>query len=189
MNDTDTIEERTNQTGPAAGRDRATAPQDAAAALRDCGADTGAPLLDFGCGNGISGAAFADAGFRVIDGMDPSPRMLERAAARNIYRGLWQIVPGRRLPSGNGPYDNIAALCAIGPGAAPPETFDGLFRLLKRGGYMILCFNAETLADARFEARIAEYVDCCAAEVLCRDQGDQIPGTEPGAVVYVLRKR
>ena len=37
------------------------------------------PVLDFGCGTGMSGEALAEAGFKNIDGCDLSERMLEVA--------------------------------------------------------------------------------------------------------------
>jgi predicted TPR repeat methyltransferase len=44
--------------------------------------------LDLGCGTGLGGEAFADA-VEVLDGVDLSPRMLELAAAKNLYGHLY----------------------------------------------------------------------------------------------------
>ncbi len=52
-----------------------------AAALAALVGDLDAPLLDLGCGTGLSGEAFMSAGFSVIDGTDFSETMI--AVARN----------------------------------------------------------------------------------------------------------
>ena len=41
--------------------------------------DSSAPLLDFGCGTGLSGLALQLQGFTTIDGMDPAGDMLKIA--------------------------------------------------------------------------------------------------------------
>lgn len=44
--------------------------------------------LDLGCGTGLGGAAFAEL-VAVFDGLDLSPKMLDLAASKNIYRHLY----------------------------------------------------------------------------------------------------
>ena len=44
--------------------------------------DKALPVLDFGCGTGLSGLALQLAGFNTLDGMDPSSEMLERAKGK-----------------------------------------------------------------------------------------------------------
>jgi predicted TPR repeat methyltransferase len=44
-------------------------------------------ILDLGCGTGLAGAAFADRA-AAIDGIDLSPRMIDRARERGLYRSL-----------------------------------------------------------------------------------------------------
>ena len=48
-------------------------------------------ILDFGCGTGISGQAFRQAGFTVLDGVDLSSDMLEQARGKGFYDELHQI--------------------------------------------------------------------------------------------------
>ena len=49
-------------------------PKRCAEALISVGADPSQPILDIGCGTGVSGAALKAAGFQKIDGVDPSPQ-------------------------------------------------------------------------------------------------------------------
>ncbi len=164
-------------------------PARCAAALAEFSENQDAPLLDFGCGTGASGAAFAAAGFTAIDGIDMSGGMLEKARARGVYRDLRETAPGDPLPVPAGFYDHAAAVGVIGAGAAPATVIDTLMEVLKPGGLFVFSFNDHTLEDPGFEGRIAEYVDTGAAEVLFREHGAHIPGIDLGAVVYVLRKR
>lgn len=55
--------------------------------LQRKGADVGDRVLDLGCGTGLMAAHLARPG-RIIDGVDLSPRMLERARAKGLYREL-----------------------------------------------------------------------------------------------------
>lgn len=49
-------------------------------------------VLDFGCGTGLVGEEIHKQGVKVIvDGIDLSPNMLEKAKERNCYRNLWEI--------------------------------------------------------------------------------------------------
>jgi len=63
-------------------------PPRCAAALAKFTDDLSAPILDFGCGTGLSGLAFKDAGFTTIDGHDLSADMLEEANNKGVYRKL-----------------------------------------------------------------------------------------------------
>ncbi|MGB8622288.1 MAG: methyltransferase domain-containing protein, partial [Paracoccaceae bacterium] len=56
------------------------------------------PVLDLGCGTGLSGEALRAAGYDVIDGTDLSADMLKEARAKGIYRKLWQTDPEKPLP-------------------------------------------------------------------------------------------
>jgi predicted TPR repeat methyltransferase len=55
--------------------------------LQRQGADVGARVLDLGCGTGLMAVHLARLE-RVIDGVDLSPRMLERARAKGLYGEL-----------------------------------------------------------------------------------------------------
>ncbi|NNE52804.1 MAG: methyltransferase domain-containing protein [Sulfitobacter sp.] len=147
------------------------------------------PILDFGCGTGLSGLALRAAGFEVIDGVDLSADMLAQAREKGIYRNLGQIEAGAPLKHKPGDYSAIAAIGVIGAGAAPIETFDLLMKALGRGGYLVLSFNDHALEDPRNEGRMNEWLDCGAATLLFREHGDHIPGIDLKANVYVIEKK
>lgn len=163
-------------------------PKRVATALMDALADSDAPILDFGCGTGLSGHALAEAGFTVIDGMDISPGMLARAENRCIYRRLTQIAPGANLPSPPGTYRAICAIGVIGAGAAPLSVMDQIFAALAPSGYCAFSFNDHTLEDPSFDAHVQQLVISGQARLVSHNYGPHLPGLKMGSAVYVLEK-
>jgi predicted TPR repeat methyltransferase len=47
-----------------------------------------APILDMGCGTGLVGKLLFDSGYQIIDGLDLSLEMLEKAQELGVYRSL-----------------------------------------------------------------------------------------------------
>ncbi|MFA3915475.1 class I SAM-dependent DNA methyltransferase [Ruegeria hyattellae] len=146
------------------------------------------PILDFGCGTGLSGLALRRAGFEVIDGMDPSPEMLEGARAKAAYRALDVLDLHDPEPLAKAAYKAITAIGVLGTGAAPPATFDLLMNALGRGGMLAFSYNDHALADRHFTGKLNEWLDCGAARLLFREYGPHLPGKDMGADVYVLEK-
>lgn len=146
------------------------------------------PILDFGCGTGLSGLALKLAGFETIDGVDLSEEMLAKARAKRLYRNLKVIEAGADLPFNGGDYAAIAAIGVIGAGAAPISVFDDLMSALDKGGYLVMSLNDHALQDRANEARISEWTDCCAARLLFRESGPHLPGIGLNSNVYVLEK-
>ena len=64
------------------------APQAAVACLKTHLPSLNAPILDMGCGTGLVGQLLFDAGYQIIDGLDLSFEMLEKARALGVYRAL-----------------------------------------------------------------------------------------------------
>lgn len=159
-----------------------------AAALRAYSKDPQFPVLDFGCGTGLSGLALKLNGFTCIDGVDLSAEMLEQARAKQIYRRLDQIAPDAPLSHAPGDYAAIAAIGVIGAGAAPISAFDTMMAGLASGGLLVFSFNDHALEDPANEGRLNEYLDCGAARLLFKEYGDHLPGIDLKCNVYVVEK-
>jgi predicted TPR repeat methyltransferase len=159
-----------------------------AQALRTAGAEPEKPLLDFGCGTGLSGEALAEAGFTTVDGVDVSGGMLEVARRKGVYRALDAIADDDAMTDRAGAYHSIAAIGVIGSGAAPLAVFDRLWALLPQGGRMGFSFNDHTLEDPAYEAHVAKLIDSGAAVERFREHGPHVPGEGVGALVLVLEK-
>ncbi len=150
--------------------------------------DSAEPVLDFGCGTGLSGLALKLAGFTTIDGVDLSADMLAKANDKGVYRTLQQIEAGADFTHQPGDYAAIAAIGVIGAGAAPIAIFDTLMNGLAKGGLLVFSFNDHALADKANEARVNEWTDCGAATLLFREHGPHLPGINLKSNVYVIEK-
>ena len=99
--------------------------------------DLSIPILDYGCGTGVSGQAFQEVGFLTIDGVDISAEMLEVAAKKKIYRHLEVFAPETGPNVKLGAYQIIAAVGVIGAGAAPLAILDKMMALLAPKGLLV----------------------------------------------------
>ena len=109
------------------------------------------PVLDAGAGTGITGAILAPLGYRDLVGIDVSPRMLDLARDKGVYRELREMELGGRLDF---PDDAFAAVVSTGvfaAGHAPPESFDDLIRVTKPGGHMIFSVRTDVYEDSGFK--------------------------------------
>jgi len=159
-----------------------------AEALAEFTQDQTAPVLDFGCGTGLSGLALTLAGFSTIDGVDLSPDMIAKAQAKRLYRAL-STLPGDKPPRlKQGAYSAIAAVGVIGAGAAPISVFDVLMYALDPGGKLVLSLNDHAMQDKANEGRICEWLDCGAARLLFREDGPHLPGIGLNSHVYVIER-
>lgn len=159
-----------------------------AAALVAHMTELSAPVLDFGCGTGLSGLALKLAGLTTIDGVDLSADMLKRAEAKGIYRALRQVEAGAPLDHAPGTYAAIAAIGVIGAGAAPVSVFDLLMEGLAPGGLVVLSFNDHALEDPANEGKLDDWTGSGRAILRAREYGPHLPGIGLNSNVYVLEK-
>lgn len=159
-----------------------------AEALARFAPDKTMPVLDYGCGTGLSGAAFASAGFTAIDGIDVTAEMLDIAREKHVYRNIILADPAAPPPVTAASYPMIAAVGVIGIGAAPLSLFDALMGLLPTGGMFAFSFNDHALEHPEYEAKVNEWADTGAARLRLREHGPHIPGKNINANVYILEK-
>lgn len=165
------------------------APRRVAEALRRNLSDTAVPLLDFGCGTGLSGRALAEAGFTTVDGTDISQQMLARARKAGVYRRLWRCGWGTPLCQQTGEaYGAIVAVGVIGARAAPPETLGYILDELGGGGLLAFSFNDATLADPAYQGALARLLDTGRAARVFHEHGPHLTQMNQGSEVFVLRK-
>ena len=79
--------------------------------------DKSIPVLDVGCGTGLTSHYLSDLGFQRFEGIDITPSMLERASARGIDRKLTEADITKPLDLATGSYEAIISSGAftLGP--------------------------------------------------------------------------
>lgn len=107
----------------------------------------GLVMLDLGCGTGLAAEAFRDMA-SVIDGIDLSPAMIEKARGRNIYRDLSIADLESALNEGACVYDLLVAADTLVYLGDLSATFCGAAHALKPGGTFL--FTVESGEDADF---------------------------------------
>jgi predicted TPR repeat methyltransferase len=164
-------------------------PQRCAEALARHATAPWAPIMDMGCGTGISGLALKAAGFECIDGYDFSQAMLDQATLKGIYRNLAIADMSKPLEIAEGIYQNAAAVGCISPEYMPPTVLDQILSKLPQGGCLVFSVNDHSAADGTIVGRIMTLIDCGAAELVFKEYGDHLPAIGLKSTVYVLKKR
>ena len=118
------------------------APQEAVNAFVCRVPDRTAPVLDLGCGTGLAGKLLEQAGYTHIDGIDLSPEMLEKAAALNVYRQLWEgdltaVIDVQPI------YQAVICVGVFSHQRSQPFDLVKLFAGLKTGGVLIATVNGK----------------------------------------------
>ena len=150
--------------------------------------DLSIPILDYGCGTGVSGQAFQEVGFLTIDGVDISAEMLEVAAQKKIYRHLEVFAPETGPNVKLGAYQIIAAVGVIGAGAAPLAILDKMMALLAPKGLLVFSFNDHTLEDPAYNGLVEDYVNQGQAVLHLKEYGDHLPKQKINSNIYILEK-
>jgi predicted TPR repeat methyltransferase len=167
-------------------------PDRIAKALVDQNVDLSQPVLDFGCGTGLSGEALWRHGFTQIDGTDISPEMMEHAHRKAVdgvpvYRSLWLGDAGN-LCVKTGDYGIIIATGVISLGAAGPEMLSVLLGALAKHGLLAFSYNDATLADENYMAALDAVLKNGTATEVFRAHGPHMNAKITGSDVIILRR-
>ena len=152
--------------------------------------DLTAPLLDLGCGTGLSGMAFREVSFTTIDGTDFSTEMLRQAAAKKgLYRCLIAANLDAGLPGKPGAYEHLAAVGIFSPNHAPASLLGAAIDGLPAGGCFVFSLNDHCLAVSSYTAALDQIAAAGEAEIIFNEYGPHLPEQDLGAEVSVLRRR
>ena len=146
------------------------------------------PVLDYGCGTGLSGRALMDAGYLNIKGTDINKKMLRIAKKKRIYKDLLSdkelksfLRKGRNFP-------NIIAVGVISSGAGPASLLIKVLSMLDEGGLLCFSYNDHTLSDQSYLNTLEFIKKRGLVEQLFSGYGDHLLQSKVGSMVYVLRK-
>lgn len=163
-------------------------PRRCAEALAEFVTDKSLPVLDFGCGTGLSGLALRMAGFRLLDGMDLSAEMLALAKEKAIYRTLKHVSSGTALDESEGQYSAVAAIGVIGVGAGPASLIEDLLQTLPKGGFLVFSLNDYVLNKSEYTDARDRALNSGLATERFREHGPHLPGQNLNSDVYVFEK-
>lgn len=130
------------------------APKLAADAFARHSRDRDRPVVDLGCGTGLSGEALAAHRFTIIDGVDLSRDMLDQAEAKGIYRRLIQADLSDRLPIEDAVYLGGLSVGTFTHGHVGPEGLDEALRILKPGAVFTFTVNEGVWAEQHFPGKL-----------------------------------
>lgn len=113
---------------------------------------TGGPLLDAGCGTGLSGPYLRALGYTKLEGIDFSGEMLNLARQRGAYERLAQARLGDPLPWPDGHFAAIFSAGVFTAGHAPSSSLGELTRITQPGGKLIFTVRDVVLENGGFRA-------------------------------------
>lgn len=146
------------------------------------------PILDVGCGTGLSGAAFAAAGFTDISGADVNPEMLGQARSANVYRELWVADLDDPFPFVPGTYGALAAIGVIGKGAGPSSLLGEALGALASGGHLVFTYNDFAIETPEFTGALDDAIESGLAEKVFGERGPHFTSLNSSSTVFVLRR-
>lgn len=114
------------------------------------------PLLDAGCGTGLSGPYLRALGYPDIEGLDFSADMLALAAQRGAYSALTQAALGDPLPYADGRFAAFFSTGVFTEGHAPASGLDELVRATRPGGHAVFTVRDVVLERGGFRSRFVE---------------------------------
>jgi SAM-dependent methyltransferase len=114
------------------------------------------PILDAGCGSGLSGPILAALGYSNVEGLDFSNEMLALAGIRGGYAKLVQGELGKPLPWPSGHFCAFVSTGVFTEGHAPASSLDELVRITRAGGHAIFTVRDSVIGKGGFRAKFAE---------------------------------
>ncbi|WP_027145539.1 class I SAM-dependent methyltransferase [Mesorhizobium sp. WSM3626] len=110
------------------------------------------PLLDAGCGTGLSGPSLKALGYSDIAGLDLSDDMLKIAGSRDAYSELRQAMLGGPLPWPDGYFRAFFSTGVFTISHAPASGLHELVRITKKGGHAIFTVRDQVFESGGFQA-------------------------------------
>ena len=103
--------------------------------------DKATPILDLGCGTGLVGRELWERGYRNIDGLDISPKMLNEARDKGIYTELITSDMTQPIDISGREYGAAIGVGCFGGGHLGPNHLAGLIRTVRIYGLLVFFIN------------------------------------------------
>lgn len=120
-------------------------------------------IVDIGCGTGLAGEAVRRRAIVTIDGIDISPEMLRRAAAKqhggtSLYRELIEADLTRPLEIGTDMYAGAVSVGTFTHGHVGPDALAEVLRIVRPSGLVAIGINAAHFSAAHFGVALEQLV-------------------------------
>lgn len=145
------------------------------------------PILDVGCGTGMTCVHLRRSGFPQVDGIDFSPAMLVKAEEKGIYRALFEADLNDPLPFADGSYAAAISTGTFTLGHVGPEPIDELLRVLRPEALLACTVHAQVWDARGFAAKFAALEQAGRVHVIERNMGVFFEGGELEARYCVFR--
>ena len=100
--------------------------------------------------------SLAQMAYRNLDGLKPSSGMLQIARRTRIYRRLLPLYLGATVDLPDESDDAVVASGVLTHGHAPPESLDGIIKLLRPGGVTIFSLSPTARKEQGFGHKIEQ---------------------------------
>lgn len=150
--------------------------------------DREAPVLDIGCGTGLTSLLLYENGYTNIDGLDFSADMLRVAGERNIYRKLIEADLNIPLNIADNQYFAAVSSGTFTHGHVGPEPLDEIFRILQNDGLLACTIHLDLWQSGGFSSKLQKLTDDGVIRCLYREQDRYYEGGEPEGWFCVYRK-
>lgn len=146
-------------------------------------------ILDAGCGTGLVGQALAEAGAKVIDGLDLSLAMLTVANKTGVYRSLAQGDLTRKIEQADEMYDIVTCVGTFTLGhVGPAPALREFVRVTRRKGIVVATILEDIWVSGGFKLEVERLKAENLVTVVSEELMDYVKGHGDKAVLVVLEK-
>lgn len=150
--------------------------------------DDRGPVLDLGCGTGLTAGALKARMDVEIDGLDFSEEMLGRASGKGIYRRLIRADATKPLPVPDESYGGVVSSGLFTHGHVGAEALQPVLAATRTGGLLAFTIYATIWRRGGFERTLAELEAAGRIETIAHEQAAHFARLK-GQTVHVLAVR
>lgn len=145
------------------------------------------PVLDFGCGTGLSGEALKKVGFQNIFATEINKDMRDIATQKQIYKHFYTTNKNNPYPAAT-KFSGVCAVGVISSGAGPPSLLRQSLNCLVDGGFICFSYNDHTLKSPRYMDSLEDVQKFGEFEEVFSEYGPHLSSKGLSSQVYVFRK-